>query len=146
MVLKTLTLYLDKKGGLMRNRNIYNEERGPWNHSTSDRYESPYPGTAIGRGEERFQRNEQFSERLGSEHSGKGPKGWKRPDRLIKEDVCEALYGSPSVDASDIEVKTSDGIVTLEGSVADRSMKRMAERCLDRVQGIEDVQNRLGIR
>lgn len=130
----------------MRSRNIYNEERGPWNHSSSDRYESPYPGTAIGRGEERYQRNEEFSERLESEHSGKGPKGWKRPDRLIKEDVCEALYRSSSVDASEIEVKISDGIVTLEGAVTDRPMKRMAERCLDRVKGIEDVQNRLSIK
>jgi osmotically-inducible protein OsmY len=134
----------------MRNRNIYNEERGPWDHSNSDRYSSPYPGTAIGPGEERYQRNEQFSERLddrrASNHFGKGPKGWKRSDRQIKEEVCEALYTSSAVDASDIEVKIDSGMVTLEGSVSDRSMKRMAERCLDQIQGIEDVHNRLSIK
>lgn len=134
----------------MRSRNIYNEERGPWDHSTSDRYSSPYPGTAIGPGEERYQRNEEFSERLKKRreggHYGKGPVGWKRADSQIKEDICEALYVSPSVDASEIEVEVEQGIVTLNGSVFDRAMKKQAERCLDSIKGIDDIQNCLNLR
>ena len=36
-------------------------------------------------------------------HFGKGPKGYKRSDDSIYEDVCYDLTVSPDVDASDIQ-------------------------------------------
>ncbi|MBA2404384.1 MAG: BON domain-containing protein [Bdellovibrionales bacterium] len=75
--------------------------------------------------------------------SGKGPKGYKRSDEKIHEEVCEALYRNPSVDASDIDVKVKEGLVTLSGTVDSRFTKREAENCIEHLQGVMDVQNEL---
>jgi osmotically-inducible protein OsmY len=47
------------------------------------------------------------------------------------------------LDASDIEVAVENGDVTLEGSVEDRRMKRLAEDIAASVPGVDDVHNRL---
>ena len=47
---------------------------------------------------------------------GKGPKGYRRTDDRVKEDVSESLYRDPDVDATDIEVEVKDGTVILKGS------------------------------
>ncbi len=79
-------------------------------------------------------------------HHGTGPKGWKRSDASVREDVCEALAYHPSLDASDIEVTVKDREVTLEGTVTDRASKRLAETISERCRGVEDVHNRLVVR
>lgn len=76
---------------------------------------------------------------------GKGPKGWKRSDEKIKEEVCESLFDSRTVDASEIEVDVKDGHVTLSGSVDSREAKREAESLIDSVRGVEDVTNNIKI-
>ena len=76
---------------------------------------------------------------------GKGPKGFKRSDERIKDDVCEALYHDHSVDASDIEVSVNDGEVILSGTVSERRMKRMAEDCVESVTGVSDVRNEIRV-
>lgn len=78
--------------------------------------------------------------------SGKGPKGYRRSDDRIREDVCEALFRSPRVDASDIEVSVKDGNVTLKGTVESRNAKREAENCIENLSGVEDVQNELRLK
>ncbi len=77
--------------------------------------------------------------------SGKGPKGWSRPDEWLKDEVCEALTLDPRIDASEIEVSVQNAIVTLKGSVSDRRTKRYAEGCAEQVRGIVDVRNELSI-
>ena len=77
---------------------------------------------------------------------GLGPKGWRRLDENIYEDVCETLSRSEFVDASDIEVKVEKGCVYLRGSVDNRQMKRQAELDIESISGIEDVQNQLTIK
>lgn len=72
---------------------------------------------------------------------GKGPKGYRRPDARIYEDVNEALLNDPWVDASDIEVEVHEGVVTLRGAVEGRKMKKEAEECIEHIPGIEDVFN-----
>src|SRR5262245_20667475 len=52
-------------------------------------------------------------------HAGKGPRGYRRSDARIYEDVCEALTRDGEVDASDVEVTVEDGQVMLSGTVAD---------------------------
>ena len=50
----------------------------------------------------------------------RGPKGYKRSDERIQEDVNDRLADDPYVDASDIEVSVSGGEVNLSGTVEDR--------------------------
>jgi hypothetical protein len=76
---------------------------------------------------------------------GRGPRGYKRPDQRIYEDVCEMLSRSADVDASGIEVTVKEGIVYLNGSVDGRQMKRMAELEIENISGVTDVQNLLAI-
>jgi hypothetical protein len=77
--------------------------------------------------------------------SGRGPKGYKRSDDRIKEDVCDRLGQHGQVDASEIDVSLDDGVVTLEGTVDDRRTKRLAEDAAASVQGVRDVMNHLKV-
>ncbi|MBX9468501.1 MAG: BON domain-containing protein [Rhizobium sp.] len=79
-------------------------------------------------------------------HRGKGPRGYRRSDARILEDVNDRLADDPAIDASDIEVTVEDAEVTLGGHVTDRWEKRRAEDCVDRVSGVTHVQNNLRIR
>mgnify|MGYP001012163379 FL=1 len=76
---------------------------------------------------------------------GKGPKGFKRSDDRIREEVSEALFHDHAVDASEIEVAVHDGEVTLTGTVSERRMKRLAEDCVEKVTGVTDVKNEIRI-
>lgn len=89
-----------------------------------------------------------YGENLGTggDYFGKGPKGYKRTDAQIKDDVSEKLYRDPYIDASDIEVSVKNGIVTLEGTIEDRSVKRAVEDCINDVIGINDIKNLLNVR
>jgi osmotically-inducible protein OsmY len=77
---------------------------------------------------------------------GKGPKGYQRTDSRIQEEVCEVLLWSPDVDASEIEVSVTEGIVSLKGFVDSRHAKKEAERVIDHLTGIQDIQNQLIIK
>ncbi|MBX3192030.1 MAG: BON domain-containing protein [Labilithrix sp.] len=74
---------------------------------------------------------------------GKGPKGYKRSDDRIREDVCEAIASQGMIDASDVEVKVEAGVVILSGTVAARHHKRGLEQIVERTRGVEDVHNEL---
>ena len=82
----------------------------------------------------------------GVDHTGKGPRGWRRSDERICEDVNVALYRDPGIDAGDIEVRVVDCEVTLTGTVADKFAKRMAEDIAESVFGVTDVQNLLRVK
>lgn len=77
---------------------------------------------------------------------GKGPRNWTRSDQRIKEDVCEELYDSPYVDASDIEVQVDNGIVTLKGWVNTREEKIEAVHCIEGLIGVKEIRNELMMR
>lgn len=76
---------------------------------------------------------------------GRGPKGYRRSDERIFEDVCERLTTHPSIDASDIEVKVSDGDVTLTGRVESRTVKHLTENMVETVSGVKEVHNQLRV-
>lgn len=78
-------------------------------------------------------------------HYGKGPKGYQRSDVAIFEDVCERLLKSNKVDARGIEVRVEAGIVSLEGTVLNRTMKKNAEYLAESISGVKDIQNRLNL-
>jgi osmotically-inducible protein OsmY len=84
-----------------------------------------------------------WSER--GQFTGRGPKGWQRTDERIREDVSERLSQHGQIDASDIEVRVSNGEVTLTGTVDQRQAKRMAEDLADDVFGVKEVHNQLRV-
>jgi hypothetical protein len=76
---------------------------------------------------------------------GIGPRGYRRSDERIREDVCERFAQHGQLDPSDVEVAVHDGEVLLTGSVATRTQKRLAEDIADRVFGVVEVQNHLHV-
>jgi BON domain len=78
-------------------------------------------------------------------HRGKGPQNWQRSDERIREAVNEVLADHDHIDATHIEVTVLDGEVTLSGAVEDRTMKRLAEDCVEQVSGVKEVQNLIRI-
>jgi hypothetical protein len=85
-------------------------------------------------------------ERESGPHYGKGPKGYKRSDERIREEICEVMSRQGFVDASDVEVFVEAGIVRLVGTVASRYDKRALEQMADRVHGVEEVENEIRLR
>lgn len=77
---------------------------------------------------------------------GRGPKGYRRSDERIREEISDRLTTHPDIDASDIDIQVSRGIVTLNGTVEDRREKRLAEFIAEDALGVDDVQNRLKVR
>jgi hypothetical protein len=80
------------------------------------------------------------------QHAGRGPKGYRRSDDRIREDVNEELTRHPEIDASEIEVRVEGGEVTLTGTVEERRDKRLAEDLAERVPGVNEVHNQLKAR
>jgi osmotically-inducible protein OsmY len=77
-------------------------------------------------------------------HRGRGPRGYKRSDDRIREEVCDCLTDDDRLDATHIEVMVKDGEVTLSGFTTSRADKRWAESLAERIAGVKEVQN--GIR
>lgn len=76
-------------------------------------------------------------------HAGRGPKGYRRSDKRIEEDINERLTHHGGIDATHIEVLVHDGEVTLQGTVDSRRTRRMAEEVVESVSGVADVDNQL---
>jgi hypothetical protein len=86
----------------------------------------------------------QFEHGAGS-FAGKGPKGYRRSDDRIREDICDRLTDDWRIDPTDVEVAVSDGEVTLTGVVNSRGEKRRAEDLVEDVHGVRDVHNNLRV-
>ncbi len=82
---------------------------------------------------------------LAGKHKGKGPKGYSRSDDRIKEDISDRLSDDSHIDASDIEVEVSNGVVSLSGTVESREIKRRAEDMVESISGVSNVENRLRV-
>ncbi|WP_437952789.1 BON domain-containing protein [Sorangium sp. So ce296] len=76
---------------------------------------------------------------------GRGPKGYKRSDARIQEDICEMLSDRGDIDVSDVTVRVENNEVTLEGTVPERHHKRIIEHVAEGVRGVEDVHNRIRV-
>lgn len=86
------------------------------------------------------------SEDIHGQFFGHGPKDYHRSDERIREEVSQRLTTHPDIDASEVEVQVSGGVVTLSGVVEDRHEKRLAEYIAEDGIGVDDVDNRLKIR
>src|SRR5215510_13138458 len=134
-----------------------------YQRSYEGEYREPYYRGGRGRGEERG-----FFERAGDEikswfgdeeaerrrradeirrglYAGRGPRGYRRSDERIHEDVNDRLTDDWYIDASDIEVSVNNGMVTLSGRVNSREEKRRAEDFAESVSGVTDVSNQLRV-
>ncbi|MGH8311452.1 MAG: BON domain-containing protein [Steroidobacteraceae bacterium] len=144
-------------------RQRWDEERGPRSFlgdPPRDRFRDPYAddaqrplripgpdygGTPTRDRELREQRAGENGRAHGGEYAGRGPKNYRRSDERICEDACDRLTQDPHVDASEIQVSVKDGEITLEGTVAERRMKHIAEDCIESVSGARQVHNRLRV-
>lgn len=79
-------------------------------------------------------------------YTGRGPKGYRRSDERITEELFEALTWDPYLDATDIDVRVENGEVTLSGRVDDRASRRRAADIAEEVPGVLDVFNDLRVR
>lgn len=77
--------------------------------------------------------------------TGRGPRGYRRSDERIQEDVCDRLTRHGEIDASEVEVQVEQGEVILSGMVPTRRMKRLAEDEAWSLPGVEQVHNRLRV-
>ena len=84
--------------------------------------------------------------RQDARHQGVGPKGYRRSDERMREDISDRLTDDPYIDASDIEVAVEASEVTLSGTVDSRNARRRAEDLIERISGVTHVQNNLRVR
>lgn len=114
-------------------KNINIREQGSWNH----------PGVSGKSDDETWVNQEEY--RKQTNFVGYGPRGYKRSDDRIYEEVCDALMRHPDIDASEIGVSVDDGVVSLAGKVATRQMKKIAELISEDQPGVQDVKNELNV-
>ncbi|MDY0068079.1 MAG: BON domain-containing protein [Steroidobacteraceae bacterium] len=122
------------------------ESGGSWGEGGYGR-EMDYGRGALGYGGYGASSGREWSWRQSAreDHRGKGPRGYRRSDERIREDVCDCLTEDPLIDASDMEVTVKDGEVTLSGRVGAREEKRRAEDLIERIGGVRDVNNMLRV-
>lgn len=77
---------------------------------------------------------------------GLGPRGYRRSDDRIREDLCDRLTDDDAIDARGISVHVAQGEVTLAGHVGSWRMSRAAEACARACCGVRDVRNGLHVR
>jgi hypothetical protein len=78
--------------------------------------------------------------------SGMGPQGYQRSAERITEEINDQLTWHGDLDATNIQVKVEQGIVTLTGTVDSRYAKRMAEDIAESIRGVQDINNQLQVR
>lgn len=81
----------------------------------------------------------------GGQFRGRGPRGYRRSDDRVREDVCDLLTRHGEIDASDMEVDVRDGTVILRGTVETGQIRRLTEEVVEQVPGVRDVQNELRV-
>lgn len=79
------------------------------------------------------------------DHSGRGPRGYRRDDASIRDDLHVVLTAHDEIDASDVEVLVDRGEVLLRGRVRRRATKRLIEDIAYGIGGVRDVTNLLRI-
>jgi len=72
--------------------------------------------------------------------------GVSQADARLTNAVVSAFVNDASVPAFDIQVQSHSGVVTLNGYVANTSIRRRAVILAESVQGVQQVRNYLKIR
>jgi hypothetical protein len=105
-------------------------------------------GDLFGNSEEHKRQREHSHERYRDhEHERHaGPRGYQRSDDSIRDKLCERLSYARGVDVSDVSVDVSNGVVSLSGTVRDRSQKYYIEELADDTYGVTEVSNDIRVR
>lgn len=77
---------------------------------------------------------------------GRGPKGYRRSDDRIREEACDCLTDDSRIDASEIECTVKNGEVVISGTVRTREERRRIEDVLERLSGVQHVQNNVRVK
>ncbi len=77
--------------------------------------------------------------------SGRGPRGYRRADERIREDVCELLTRHGEIDASEMDVEVADATVTLRGTAESGRVRRLTEELIEEIPGVREVRNELRV-
>lgn len=96
-------------------------------------------------GDEEAERRRNMDRMREGNFTGRGPRGYRRSDERIREDINDRMTYDPNLDASEIEVKVESGEVTLSGTVDSRWEKRRAEDIAESVSGVTGVNNQLRV-
>ncbi|HET8936401.1 MAG TPA: BON domain-containing protein [Polyangiales bacterium] len=123
--------YSSERGSYSRDRDDYARQHNPQHHDEGVGHQLREVGHRIARTVKRAFR---------------GPKGYKRSDERIREDISDRLGEHQELDCSDVEVNVINGEVTLTGTVATRREKFLIEEITDDVSGVNDVQNHVRVR
>jgi hypothetical protein len=75
-----------------------------------------------------------------------GPRGYHRSDERIRDQICERLSYARHLDVSDVSVDVKDGVVSLSGTVNNRSQKYYIEELVDATYGVSEVNNEIRVR
>ena len=110
-------------------------ERRSWLTRTTDEVASWFGNTGA-------MRRRQWDEAAG-DHSGEGPARFVDSDTRIVEVLENRLTVDRELDASNIRVGCSEGVVTLDGSVTTTAGAQRAENLALAVQGVSRVVNNL---
>lgn len=103
-------------------------------------------GRAEGSSRSEYESRSKYESSQGTgQYRGRGPKGYRRSDDRVREDVCECLTEDDFIDATNIEVLVKDCEVTLTGTVNSREEKRRAEDLIEDLLGVRDVNNTLRV-
>jgi osmotically-inducible protein OsmY len=128
--------YGQERGGYSSGQGYGQQDRGWWDRASDE--------VASWFGDEEAERRRRMDEQR-QQYRGRGPKGYRRSDDRIREDINDRL-SEGYLDASDIEVAVQNGEVTLTGTVNNRSDKRRAEDIAEYVTGVTNVENRIRVK
>ena len=96
-------------------------------------------------GDDEAERRRRADEMRQGRYAGRGPRGYRRSDERIREDINDQLTEDWYVDPTDVEVTVKNGMVTLTGHVDNRFEKRRVEDISESVSGVTDVSNQLRV-
>jgi osmotically-inducible protein OsmY len=131
--------------GRSYNRNERNDYRS-YNDGDRDWWDRATDEVSSWFGDRDAERRRRMDKQQDTTHRGRGPKGYKRSDERIREDINDRLSDDHYVDASDVDVKVEGGDVILSGTVESRAAKRRAEDIVEAISGVSNVENRIRVR
>ena len=128
----------EEVAGYGRGATLGRDEDGGWDRPSNQ-------GGELYRGSGFTREGRQIAPRQTGPFTGRGPRGYRRSDDRIQEEVCEVLFHHGEIDASEVEVRVENGEVTLTGTVQDRRQKRMIEDAIEELSGVKEVNNQLRV-
>jgi hypothetical protein len=78
--------------------------------------------------------------------TGIGPRGYRRTDERIREDVCDALTEHGHIDPRSVTLEVIRGDVHLAGEVSSAAMRGLIEDVAGSVPGVRGIHNALAVR